>query len=400
MHIITRLDMGGSAQNTMDTCLHLDRREFDVYLIYGLSQESEMIARESAIVKRWINKALQQNVKIIPLESLVRRIDPIKDLKSLFYLWRIIHREKPDIVHTHTSKAGFLGRLVAWIAGVPIIIQTPHGHVFYGHFSPLRSKLFLIFERLTAKITDRLIALTEKERQDYIKFSVAPQQKIVTIHSGVDIDRYMNAKPNGIEKKKSLGLDTDSPIIGFVGWLLPIKGAMNLLKAMRRICLSVPEARLVFVGKGELESILKAEAERSGLADNVKFLGWRDDVQDLMPLFDVFVLPSLNEGMGRVLVEAMAAARPIVASNVGGIPDLIKHGKNGLLVPSGDEKALADSILRLIYNPHEAREMGQNGKEMCFGYNVNAMVDQIDNLYKTLLMEKTQRESIVTNRAN
>lgn len=385
MHIITRLDMGGSAQNTMDTCLNLDRRKFDVYLIYGLSQESEMIARESAIVKRRINKALQHNVKIIPLESLVRRIDPIKDLKSLFSLWRIILREKPDIVHTHTSKAGFLGRLVAWIAGVPIIIQTPHGHVFYGHFGTFQSKLFLVLERLASKITDRLIALTDKERQDYIKFAVAPPQKILTIHSGVDIDRYMNAKSNGIEKKKSFGFDTDSPIIGFVGWLLPIKGAMNLLKAMRRIYLSVPEAQLVFVGKGELESILKAEAERSGLTDNVKFLGWRDDVQDLMPLFDVFVLPSLNEGMGRVLVEAMAAARPVVASNVGGIPDLIIHGKNGLLVPSGDEIALADAILRLLYNPQEARKMGQAGKEMCSDYNVEAMVDEIDNLYKTLL---------------
>jgi glycosyltransferase involved in cell wall biosynthesis len=385
IHIITRLDMGGSAQNTLDTCLHLNPRKYDVYLIHGLSLESGMTEKERLTVQTRVAKARRCGVKIIPLDTLVRKVDIVKDLKTFFLLRRIIRRENPVIVHTHTSKAGILGRLAAWIAGVPIIIQTPHGHVFYGHFGPLGSKFFLTLEKLAARMTDRLVALTEQEKLDYIKFAVAPAQKLLTIHSGVAIDSYLNTKAIGNRKKNNLRLSEDSAVIGFVGWLLPIKGPMILLKAMGRIWQNRSDVELVFVGKGELEEELKKEVLRMGACGKVKFLGWRNDIREIMPIFDVFVLPSLNEGMGRVLVEAMAAGRPIVASRTGGIPDLVKHEENGLLVPRGDEIALAAAISKLLQYPEKAGIMGQRGKASCKRYSVESMVEKIDALYTDLI---------------
>ena len=388
IHIITRLDMGGSAQNTLDTCLNLNHRKYEVYLIHGLSLESVMTEKERSTVANRIDKARQRGVKVIALDTLVRRIDIIKDLKTLFSLWRIMRREKPIIVHTHTSKAGLLGRVSAWLAGVPLIVQTPHGHVFYGHFGSLESKFFLLLEKLAARLTDKLVALTEQERMDYVKFAVAPSSKLLTIHSGVKLDRYLKGPFGRNRRRELLGFDDQDLIIGFVGWLLPIKGVMQLLKAMEIICIKYPHARLVYVGKGGLEKDLKVETERLGLTANVKFLGWRDDIAEIMPLFDIFVLPSLNEGMGRVLVEAMAAARPVVASDVGGIPDLIKAGENGLLVPPGNIQALAAAIGQLIDQPATANKMGQLGRRRSQNYRLETMIQKIEDLYEALL-EKT-----------
>lgn len=384
-HIITRLDMGGSAQNTLDTCLNLNRSKYDVYLIHGLSVESAMTAKERSTVAKRIAKARQCGVKVITLDTLVRRIDIFKDLMTFFSLWRIMRREKPIIVHTHTSKAGLLGRLSAWFAGVPLIVQTPHGHVFYGHFGLLGSKFCLLLEKLAARLTDRLIALTDQERMDYVQFAVAPSSKLRTIHSGVALDRYLNGQFDQNRKRAFLECADHDLIIGFVGWLLPIKGVMHLLKAMEIICRHYPHTRLVYVGKGGLEKDLKAATQRLGLTTNIKFLGWRDDIAEIMPLFDIFVLPSLNEGMGRVLVEAMAAARPVVASDVGGIPDLIKPGQNGILVPPGNTQALAAGIMQLIDQPNKANKMGQVGRQLSRNYRLETMIQKIEDLYEELL---------------
>jgi len=354
-------------------------------LVHGLSLESQMTERERRSIDSAIKEAEKKGVKPIPIPSLVRRIDPARDLSTFFSLRRLVIREKPAIVHTHTSKAGILGRCAAKLAGVPTIVHTPHGHVFYGHFGPLASRSFLLVEKLLAFITDRMIALTESEREDYITFAVSNPNKIITIHSGVEVDHYMNVEVNVEEKKKTLGLDPKVLVVGTVGWLLPIKGPMYLLRAMERVWLSHPEIQLVFVGKGDLENELRKKASQIGVNKRVKFLGWRDDIPEIMHILDVFVLPSLNEGMGRVLIEAMAAGRPIIASNVGGIPDLVIQGENGLLVPAKDIKALAEGIEYLLENQSERIEMGEKGRKMATNYGVNSMVEKIDRLYLELL---------------
>jgi glycosyltransferase involved in cell wall biosynthesis len=240
LHIITRLDMGGSAQNTLLTCKELSGK-FETILVHGLSHESGMSDLEKKIVEDGIEKAKAQGVKVIPLPSLVRSIRPIKDLKALLSLVWLIFKEKPDIIHTHSSKAGILGRVAAKIAFVPRIIHTPHGHVFYGHFGPIASKVFLWIEKLFSRFTDRIVALTDGEKNDYENLSVSPSEKLLKIHSGVDISQYMKSNGNMVEKRRSLGLDQNSMVVGFVGWLLPIKGPEYLLKSMEYVWQEYPE---------------------------------------------------------------------------------------------------------------------------------------------------------------
>jgi len=354
-------------------------------LVCGLSQESNMTDLEKETVDRKLIEANNKGIKIFQIPSLVRRISPINDLFALCELVRIIKAEKPEIVHTHTSKAGILGRLAAKMTKVPVVIHTPHGHVLYGHFGPILSKIFFWIEKIFARLTDRVIVLTAGEGKDYSELNVYPRDKIAQIHSGVNIEKFKQMPVSIVEKKRSLGLNQNGVIIGFIGWLLPIKGPMHLLKAMEDVWRDHDDTLLVFIGKGDLDIDLRAEALKISANGKINFLGWRNDIHEIMPIFDIFVLPSLNEGMGRVLVEAMAAGIPIVASKVGGIPDLVQHGENGLLVPPGDEKALAAGIRQLINDPQKAKKMGQRGRELCNQFSEKSMVEKIDLLYTELL---------------
>jgi len=250
------------------------------------------------------------------------------------------------------------------------------------------SRVFRLLERWFAYLTNRLIALTEGERKDYIDLKVCGPQKIHTIHSGVDIARFQIPSCDGHEKKRQLGLDPRDVLVGFIGWLLPIKGPMHLLNAMDKVWHKHSGVSLVFVGKGQLEADLKIKAAGMPMADRVSFLGWRQDVAEIMQLLDILVVPSLNEGMGRVLVEAMAAAKPVVASLTGGIPDLVRHNETGLLVPPGNQAALAESIQWLIENPEDARLMGLKGRQRCEQFSLQAMIEKLDKLYRDLLGEE------------
>jgi len=381
--------MGGSAQNTLENCIGTP--SYEVVLVQGLTLESGMTPEQESIVQGRLRQAQELGVTIIVEPALVRRISPLLDLRAVWSLWRIIRAERPDIVHTHTSKAGIVGRLAAWLAGAPVIIHTTHGHVFYGHFSPLLSKVYLIIERIFATFTHRMVALTEGEKQDFLKFSLCPEGKIVKIHSGVKIDKYLNAKVNRVAFKQELGIHANRLVVGTVGWLWPIKGPMYLLKAMGKVWEGNPECELVYVGKGELEAELRATAAAMGVSDKVNFLGWREDIYNIMPLFDLFALPSLNEGMGRVLVEAMAAGKPLVASEVGGVPDLVTPGATGILVPPGDVEALAAAISEILNDPVKAQKMGDTGRRACRHYSVAAMLERLVTMYDDTLTAQGKR---------
>jgi len=244
-------------------------------------------------------------------------------------------------------------------------------------------------EKLLATITHHQIALTPEESNDYLNLGVSKPGKTTVIHSGVDLEQFSKGAKQRTRKREELGIPSDSLVIGYVGWLIPIKGVTHLVSAMAKVAEKYPKSLLVLVGKGDdkgdEEIKLKEQVEKAGLEKKVRFLGWRSDVDEIMGCFDIFVLPSLNEGMGRVLVEAMAAGLPIVASRVGGIPDLVKDGKNGLLVPPEDASALERAITVLLKDKAQRKRMGEAGKKMCRPYSAEAMVEQIDALYRDLL---------------
>ncbi len=392
LHIITRFDKGGSAQNTYLSLLGLRKKNYQLSLVSGLSLESEMKHEEIKAKEKDIQILESEGIEYIQCPFLLRRINIIKDLKAFFDIWRIIKKYNPIIVHTHSSKAGLIGRLAAKLAGAPIIVHTPHGHVFFGYFGPFKTKLFIIFEKLASRITDKIVALTNREKKDHILFKIAEEDKFSVIYSGIELNILKESSSEEKQNlKKELGIPENSLIVGTAGRLVPVKGPEFLVKASKYIISKYPDTYFMFTGDGPLEQDLKRKALEMGISDNIIFLGWRDDLVKIISIYDIFVLPSLNEGMGRVLVEAMALGKSIVASNVGGIPDLVIHGKNGFLVPPKNPKQLAKYIQVLLEDKDKREKMGLAGKEMAYNFTSERMVEKIANLYKKLLTQKNTR---------
>ena len=386
IHIITRLDKGGSAETTLQTVSLLNQKKYELFLAHGLSLESNMSNMEKELVERDLSLAEAKNVKVFTIPSLVRRLSFKNDLLAFISIYRLIKRIKPHIVHTHTSKAGWLGRLAAFLARVPIIIHTPHGHVFHSYYGPLMTKIFVIAERILSFMTDKITALTDRERDEHLEQGIASVEKYVIIHSGIMLQQIMNMNFVVETGKKKIGIPQNSNVIGVVGRLVPIKGHKYLVSAAKRIIREFDSTFFVFVGDGYLESKLERQSESLGVRKNIIFTGWRKDVIEILNLFDILVLPSLNEGMGKVLIEGMALGKPIVASSVGGIIDLVENGVNGILVPPKDSDALEEAILKLIKNKNLAQKLGKNGKTKVYPeYDTFVMVRQIEDLYEDML---------------
>ena len=386
IHIITRLDKGGSAETTLQVASLLNREKYDIFLVHGLSLESNMGVMEQEALIRDLSQAEKKGVRVFAIPSLVRRLSLRNDLLAFVSIYRLIKRIKPHTVHTHTSKAGVLGRFAAYLAGVPIIIHTPHGHVFHSYYGYIVTKMIVFVERIISLMTDKITALTDRERDEHLECGIASTNKYIIIHSGVTLQQIMNTNIDIEKGKKKLGIPQNSNVIGAVGRLVPVKGHKYLVSAAKKITKEFDNAVFVFVGDGYLESKLERQAESLGIRDNIIFAGWRSDVIDVLDLFDILVLPSLNEGMGKVLIEGMALGKPIVASSVGGIIDLVKNGDNGILVPPRDSDALGDAILKLIRNRNMAQELGRNGKAKVYPeYDTTVMIRQIEGLYENLL---------------
>ncbi|MCE9536940.1 MAG: glycosyltransferase family 4 protein, partial [Nitrospirae bacterium] len=321
-------------------------------------------------------------VRWLLLPSLTRAVHPLKDLQALWQLIGLFRREQPALVHTHTSKAGVVGRMAAWLARVPVIVHTPHGHVFYGHFGPFRSWLFLQIERGLSGITDRLIALTDAERQDHLDRAVGRADRFAVVPSGIDREKFGRARVRGKQLPDWFGCPADALVVGSVGWLTDIKGHEHLITAVALLKKDVPSLHLVIVGSGDRKEALLLLAESLGL----HLLGHRDDVDLCLAGMDLFVLPSLNEGMGRALIEAMASGLPVIASRVGGIPAVIDHERTGLLVPPGDAGALAGALRRLLDQPEWARQLGAAAsRSVDSRYGSLSMVHAIESIFAEAL---------------
>jgi glycosyltransferase involved in cell wall biosynthesis len=385
IHVITRLDYGGSAQNTMLTALGHDRTLFEPLVVAGYpgcwdAQGGQAATEENC---RRLEKAA---VRWMMLPSLTREVHPLKDVQALWQLIRLFRQERPALVHTHTSKAGVLGRVAAWVARVPVIVHTPHGHVFYGHFGPFRSWLFLQIERVLSAITDRLIALTEAERQEHLDRSVGKADRFAVVPSGIDRERFGRARVQGKQQPDWFGCPPEALVVGSVGWLTDIKGHEYLIEAVAKLKQDFPALHLVIIGSGDRHEALLQQAESAGLRDAVHLLGHRDDIEVCLAGMDLFVLPSLNEGMGRALIEAMAAGLPVIASGVGGIPAVISHERTGLLVLPGDAGALADALRRLLDRPEWATQLGvAASRSVDSRYGSVSMVHAIESIFAEAL---------------
>lgn len=388
IHVITRLDWGGAAQNTLLTLLGHDRSRFEPAVVAGRAGRWDAQGGDHATEANR-QQLIRAGIGCEMLPTLTRGISPLDDVVAFWHLVRLFRRERPALVHTHTSKAGVLGRLAAWAAGVELVVHTPHGHVFYGHFSRVISRIFLWIEKLLAMGTTHMIALTEAERDEYLVLKVGRADRYSVVPSGIDLERYRrvgSARDTARPRPSGFDCPADAIVIGSVGWLTDVKGHRFLIEAVAGLKASQPRLHLVIIGSGHMREDYLALAERLGLGASLHLLGSRRDVPDCLAGMDLFVLPSLNEGMGRALIEAMAAGLPVVASRVGGVPAVVEDRRTGLLVPPGDAAALAQAVDELLQRPDWARELGDAAsRSIGERFSSAAMVKAIEAVYDRLL---------------
>jgi len=380
LHIITRLDSGGSSTNTIETVARLDKTKYDVTLISGRTFDPKGDILQNLQVKK---------IRYVFINNLIRPIHPWHDLIAFLKLIRVINKGKYDIVHTHTSKAGILGRWAARLAGVKHIVHTPHGHIFYGYFNPVVTRIFIIIERWTAAITQKIITLTKRGKEEHIQFKIAPPEKFIPIYSGIDIEELKRKSDDGLDIKKSWGFPLDAVVFGVVARLDPVKGIQYLVEAMVKVIKAFPNSRLLIVGDGTERQAIEDKICGLDLQNHIILTGHREDVAELLQAMDIFVLPSLNEGMGRVILEAMVYAKPVIATRTGGIPELVQDGVNGFLVTPAQSDELADAMIKCAVNPTLARQLGEHGKARVKDmFSLDIMVKKIEQLYNELQDEK------------
>ncbi len=384
LHLITHLDIGGAQDNTLLTAERLNRREYDVHLASGSSG-------------RWLERAYQYADEVYFINHLRqgrRDIQPASDLQALFETVSLIKLQGYDIVHTHSSKAGFIGRVAAWLAHTPVILHTIHGFPFHPYMSPLRRWVYIFLEKLAAGCTDQLITVSELLKEEAIELKIAPADKITTIYSGIDLSQF-EVSVDVAEKRLEFGLDPLFPVVGTVGRLSEQKAPQDFIRAAFEVLQQVPQVQFLMVGDGPLRQ--KVE-KLIGRDSRIKILGYRQDVPQILQTFDIFVLSSWWEGLGRALTEAMIVGLPVVATKVNGVPELVVDGETGLLAPPQCPHLLAEKIVSLLQDPDTAKQLGKNARrKVVSSFSADLMIERISNLYQELLEAKKVGASSMTN---
>lgn len=384
LRVIARLNIGGPAIHVVVLTAGLDKERFDPSLAYGPTGPGEgdmsYLADEGG-VKRFFIPELGRNINVLA------------DLTAFFKLYSIMKREKPQIVHTHTAKAGTVGRLAALFAGVPAKVHTFHGHVFYGYFNKFSTAYFLWIERMLALFTDRIIAISEKQKDELLyKYRIGREDKYRVVNLGFDLERFRD-----VEKKKGLfrkrfDFKKDDILIGIVGRLVPIKNHGMFIRAARRLKSrhgSGYSGRLKFVivGDGPEREALRAYADSEGLGASVVFTGWQKDVDEVYADIDIVALTSRNEGTPVSLIEALASGRPVVSTDVGGVRDIV--GEIGAVVGRDDVDNLVERLHELIVSPERRSEIGRSGRKFVMEkFSRDRLISGTEKLYGELLTEK------------
>jgi len=382
LHIITRLIVGGAQENTMLTAALLNPDRYDVDVISG-----PQTGPEGSLIE----EVRARGVPLTIEPTLVREINPIRDLLALIRLTRFIKHGRYTIVHTHSSKAGILGRWAAYLAGVPIIVHTVHGWGHHERQHPAVRRFYMLLERATQRFTARLIVVSPRNTQKGLSDGIGTPEKYITIRSGIELDRFRQPTRPREAVRAELGIPLQSPVVGTVTRLSPQKAPLDFVAAAAHVAAQRPDVHFVVVGDGPLRADVETEMTALSLTERIHLTGIRRDVPDLLHSFDLFALTSLWEGLPRVLPQAMAAGLPIVATAVDGNAEAVTDGVNGFLTPPGDPQAMAVALLRLLDDPALASRMGDAGRSRAEEFGARKMVSDIAALYEALLEEHTLR---------
>ncbi len=379
LRIISRMNVGGPALHALLLNERLDPARYDSRLVAGRVGEAEgdYLALHGAVPDRFVS-----------VPALGRDVEGWRDWSAFWSLVRLMRTFRPHVVHTHTSKAGAVGRLAATVCRVPVVVHTYHGHVFDAYFSPLTTRLVVAAERLLARGASALVAVTARVRRDVLARGIGSDSKVVVVSLGLDLDPLVAAATRRGELRGELGLGPDTPLVGIVARLVPVKAHEVFLQAAKAIAPVRPDVVFLIVGDGERRAELEAVARAAGLGSRVRFLGWRADLDRLYADLDVVVLTSKNEGSPVALIEAMAAGRPVVSTRAGGVEDVVTDGETGVIVPIGDASAVARAVVDLIEDPARAARLAAAGRASVVArFGCGRLVGDIDALYHRLLAE-------------
>jgi glycosyltransferase involved in cell wall biosynthesis len=377
IHAIARLNVGGAALSVLELAAGQRRRGHDVLVIAGRIPPGEASMEDVAD---------DLDVPYLHLSTLQREVSAVSDLATTRALRTLIRRRRPDVLHTHTAKAGATGRMAAVLAGrarPPAVVHTYHGHVLHGYFDPSRERAYRIAERTLARITDRLIAVSEEVRDDLVRYRIAPPEKFAVVPYGFDLDaRVRNDDATRARKRGEAGVGDSGFVIGWAGRLTAIKRPLDLVRAAA----AVDGSTLVLAGDGELRTDVEALARELGIHDRVRLLGYVADMGSWYAAFDAFLLTSANEGAPVVAIEAQAAAVPVVATDAGGTRTVVDDGETGFVVQVGDVDGLADRLRRLRDDAGLRAQLGAVAAErMRSRFSIERMVDDVERVYAEIL---------------
>jgi glycosyltransferase involved in cell wall biosynthesis len=380
-HVITLLELGGAQENTLYTVSHL-KAPFVPSLVCGPGGILDEDAKRIGI-----------RVRFVP--SLARAVRPARDLAAFLALVRIFREGRPDIVHTHSSKAGILGRLAARRARVPKVVHTIHGYGFHATQSWAKRRTFLALERLAARFTDHFIAVSRANLAEGLALGLFTPHRVSLIRSGIALGDFGGAPHDpgrpvirgGL--RHELGLPEDTPIVGMVACLKPQKSPLTFVEVAARVARDVPGAVFVVAGDGELRAAVETRASELGLEGRLRLLGWRRDIPNVMASLDVLLHTSLWEGLPRVLPEAIASGVPIVATRVDGTSDILQDGSTGIVCAPGDIEGLAQGVRRLLLDRDLGRVLAERARAVLGEFDIDEMVRSQERLYLSLLRSGT-----------
>jgi glycosyltransferase involved in cell wall biosynthesis len=383
LRVIARLNMGGPALHVAYLSAGLAERGYETTLVAG----SLALGEESMA-----GVAERLGVPIVAVPDLHREISPLRDLRAVYHVAELIRELRPQILHTHTAKAGAIGRLAALVAAEaapPIVVHTFHGHVLRGYFGPLRSTVFRLLERGLARRTTALVAVSPEVRDDLVALGVAPAEKFAVVRLGIELDTRVSEADGDRQRQETrrrLGIAPERFVVGWIGRMTAVKRTDDVLLAFRRLRDRGVDAALCMVGDGPDREAAERLAHELGVVRDSLFLGYQDEVAPYYAAFDALILPSANEGTPVSAIESLAGGRAVVATAVGGVPDVVRDGVDGFLVEPGDVDAMADRLARLASDAGLRRRMGDAGRESVRErYAVRRLLDDTDELYRRLL---------------
>ena len=372
LQIVTRLAVRGVPHHVLNLAAGLDKKRYQTVVLAGRSDPGE---------GSLLDEARSRGITVMELPLLQRRIDPLLDARAFIAIYRLMRAGRYHLVHTHISKAGFIGRLAARCAGVPVVVHTYHGWVQELHDRNAAGRLLLACEKLAARSSDAAIAVSHSVVEDALHNGIGTRSLYSVVPNGVDLTRFPASRMPS-QRRSAEG----TPVVGAIGSMTPEKGFEVLLDAMVEVKRRFPEVRLYAIGDGPLRAELEGRAQHLGLGETVRFLGRVEDVRPWLHTFDMVVQPSLREGQGLALLEAMAAGCPVIASRVGGIPEFVEDQQTGILITPGDSGALAGAVCELAGDECRRQLLANAARERVrSGYSLEGMIGGVERVYERLL---------------